>query len=65
MYPEVFAFLGNYETSSAITNEALAYMRENEASSNETAIWFLLANTDLWENWVTAEAYQNVMDAIE
>ncbi len=64
-YPEVFAFLENYTTSSAYTNQALAYMQENEVEAYEAAVWFLLENTDLWESWVTEEAYQNVLDAIQ
>jgi len=64
-YPNIFAFLENYTTSSAITNQALAYMQENDADAEETAIWFLLENTDLWSGWVTETAYQNVIDAIE
>ena len=64
-YPEVFAFLTEYTTSSAITASALAYMQENEVEADEAAIWFLLENTDLWESWVTEEAYQNVLDAIQ
>jgi glycine betaine/proline transport system substrate-binding protein len=64
-YPGVFAFLENYTTSSSITNGALAYMQENEVEADEAAIWFLLENTDLWEPWVTADAYQNVLDAIQ
>jgi len=64
-YPGVFAFLENYTTSSAITNSALAYMQENEVEADEAAIWFLLENTDLWESWVTADAYQDVLDAIQ
>lgn len=64
-YPEVFAFLENYTSSSEITNQALAYMQENDADAQETAIWFLLENTDLWRSWVTEDAYQNIIDAIE
>jgi glycine betaine/proline transport system substrate-binding protein len=64
-YPEVYAFLENYTTSSAYTNQALAYMQENEVEAYDAAVWFLLENTDLWESWVTEEAYQNVLDAIQ
>lgn len=64
-YPEVFTFLGNYNTTSAITSEALAYMQENEVEADEAAKWFLLENTDLWESWVTADAYSKIIDAIK
>lgn len=64
-YPEITAFLENYESSSALTNEGLAYMREFDAEAYDAAVYFLLEHTDLWSTWVTEEAYQNVMDAIE
>lgn len=64
-YPEVFAFLQNYESSSAITSSALAYMQENNVEAYDTAVWFLLNNQDLWKNWVTEEAFDNVIEAIE
>lgn len=64
-YPDVFLFLQNYETTSAIASEALAYMQENEVEAEEAAIWFLLNNKDLWESWVTEDAYNNILDAIE
>jgi len=64
-YPEIFAFLENYETSSQITNEALAYMRENDAEAVDAATWFLQENTDLWSEWVTEAAYQKIMDSLE
>ncbi len=64
-YPEVYAFLQNYETSSGITSSALAYMQENEVEAYDAAVWFLLENTDLWGDWVTTEAYDNIMEAIQ
>lgn len=64
-YPEVFAFLENYKTSSAIANEALAYMKENDVDASDAAIWWLLENTDFWSEWVTEDAYQRVIDSIE
>lgn len=64
-YPEIFAFLGNYNTTSAIASEALAYMQENEVEAEDAAKWFLLENTDLWESWVTADAYSKIIDAIK
>lgn len=64
-FPLIFEFLQNYQTSSEITSGALAYMQDNSAESYDTAVWFLLQNTDLWESWVTEEAYNNVIEAIE
>lgn len=64
-YPEVFAFLQNYTTSSDLTSNALAYMQENEVEADEAAAWFLLEHTELWQDWVTEDAYNNIMDAIQ
>lgn len=64
-YPEIFMFLENYETSSAIVNSALAYMQQNELQADDAAIWFLQEYTEIWEPWVTEDAYQNIMDSIQ
>jgi len=64
-YPEIKAFLANYHTSSALTNEALAYMSENNVEADQAALYFLKNNTDLWSSWVTKEAYDKVMTALD
>jgi len=64
-YPEVFAFLENYTTTSSIVNSALAYMQENDLEAEDAAIWFLQENVELWRPWVTEDAYQNILTAIE
>lgn len=64
-YPEIFAFLEKYETSSRIVNAALGYMQQNDLEADDAAIWFLQENIDLWESWVTADAYQNIIDSIQ
>lgn len=63
-FPEVADFLSNYETSSQITSEGLAYMQENEASSEETAMWWLEEEQDLWTPWVPEEVENHVLDVI-
>jgi glycine betaine/proline transport system substrate-binding protein len=63
-YPEITEFLKQYHTSSSLTSEGLAYMQANEVEAEEAAIWFLKEHEDLWKEWVTEEAYNNVMDAI-
>ncbi|MFP4077863.1 MAG: glycine betaine ABC transporter substrate-binding protein [Candidatus Izemoplasmataceae bacterium] len=64
-FPDVADFLSNYETSSDITSEALAYMREEEASPEDTAHWWLLENQDLWTEWVPDDVADDVLSAIE
>ena len=45
--PEINTFFSNYVTSSALTNSALGYMEENDATPEQAAIWFLQQN-DAW-----------------
>jgi glycine betaine/proline transport system substrate-binding protein len=61
-FPEITEFLSNYETNSELTSEALAYMEENDAEADAAAVWFMLANEDLWSPWVTDEAYDSIME---
>jgi len=61
-FPEIADFLRNYETSSAMTSAALAYMENNEVEADEAAVWFMLENEDLWSSWVSDEAYDSIMD---
>lgn len=61
-FPEVVAFLSNYETTSDLTSAALGYMQNNDVEAEAAAVWFLLENEDLWSSWVTDEAYNNIMD---
>lgn len=63
--PEVVEFLSNYETSSDLTSEALAYMQDNGASKEETAQWFLNENEDLWTSWVPEDIAEKVKAAIQ
>lgn len=64
-HPEVYAFLTNYETSSAITSQALAVMQENDGDAVIAAKWFLSEYEDLWSSWVTEEAKTNILEAIK
>ncbi len=64
--PEVVEFLKNYETSSNLTSEALAFMQENEGSTTEDAAkWFLNENEDLWADWVSEDVATKVKEAIQ
>ncbi|MCD6568204.1 MAG: ABC transporter substrate-binding protein [Dehalococcoidia bacterium] len=62
--PQVVEFLSNYETTTAMVNQVLSYMQENEASTNEAAIWFLQENEDLWTKWVSPEVAAKVKAAL-
>jgi glycine betaine/proline transport system permease protein/glycine betaine/proline transport system substrate-binding protein len=50
--PDFCTFLSNYETSSALTAQALSYIQENEASYTDAAKWFLQENDQLLDEWL-------------
>lgn len=58
--PELAEFLSKYRTSEQLTNEALAYMRENETDEENAAIWFLKNKEDIWTQWVPEDIAQKV-----
>lgn len=64
-HPEVADMLSRYETSSALTAAALAYMNDNDASVEEAAVWFLTENPDLLEAWIAdADILEKITDAL-
>ncbi|MCD6568205.1 MAG: ABC transporter substrate-binding protein [Dehalococcoidia bacterium] len=62
--PDVVEFLSNYETLTATNNAVLAYMQENEASTEEAAIYFLQEYEDVWTQWVPADVASKVKAAL-
>ena len=62
--PDVVEFLEKYETSSELTEDALKYMDENDASSDEAAIWWMNENEDIWTQWVSDEVADKVKEAL-
>ena len=62
--PEVVEFLKNYETSSEITNNALAFMQDTDADPEEAALWFLEEYEDLWTTWVPNDVAEKVNTAL-
>lgn len=63
--PEVVEFLKNYETSSDLTEEALKYMNENEASAEEAAVWWMKKHEDLWSKWVPEDVAKKVKESLK
>lgn len=63
--PEVVEFLENYETSSELTEVALAYMEEDGLSEEEAAIRWMEEHQDLWTSWLPDDIAQDVLDAME
>ena len=58
--PEMVEFLTKYETSSALTSEALAHMQETGADYTETANWFLKQHDELIEQWLNPGDAQKI-----
>lgn len=63
-FPEVVEFLENYETTLEQNNAFLAYLDENEASTKETAIWFLQEYESVWTKWVPSDIASKVKAAL-
>lgn len=64
-YPEFTEFLSNYETTSALTSEGLAYMQDTGANYQEAAIWFISENSDLISAMLPAEKWELVEAALD
>ncbi len=63
--PDVYGFLENYETSSEITNRALAFMQDTDADTQEAAMWFFEEYEDLWKSWIPSDIAEKVSTALE
>lgn len=63
--PEVFEFLSNYHTSSAITTDLLAYMKKYNATPNQAAIWFLKEYEEVWTTWIPSTISKRVKARLE
>lgn len=62
--PELAEFLSKYHTSEQLTNDALAYMMENDTDEKAAALWFLKNNEDIWTQWVPEEIAQKVKESL-
>ena len=63
--PEITAFLAKYRTSAALINEALGYMRTNNADDTKAAIRFLKTQPQLWTAWVPADVAAKVQASLK
>ena len=67
--PEVIEFLQAYDTDAAMTNAALAFYDDVDASTTEAALmeaaeWFLGEYEDVWTEWVPADVAAKVRAAL-
>lgn len=63
-YPEFAQFLSQYQTSSQLTSDALAYISENDASYEDAARWFLKEHDDLLSQWLPEDKADLVRQAL-
>lgn len=62
--PEFCEFLEKYETSSALTSEALAHMQDTGEGYDETAKWFLTEHSDFIDKWLPEDKAEDVKGAL-
>lgn len=62
--PEFCEFLSKYETSSALTSEALAHMQDTGDNYSDTAKWFLSEHSEMIEQWLPQEEAEAVRGAL-
>ena len=62
--PEIVEFLKKYETTQAMANKFLAYMRDTKANTQAAAVWFLKNYQDLWSGWVPENVAKKVKTAL-
>jgi glycine betaine/proline transport system substrate-binding protein len=62
--PDAVAFLKNYETTQAMANKFLAYMRDENEDTRAAALWFLRNYKDLWHGWVPSNVVGKVEAAL-
>lgn len=62
--PGVIVFLEAYETTNAEVSASLAFMRDNNATPEDAALWFLRENSDVWGAWVAPEVAARVTAAL-
>lgn len=58
--PELFPFLLKIRMTTEELNLGLAYMLENDAESDEAALWFLKNRQEVWLKWVPDEVAAKV-----
>jgi glycine betaine/proline transport system substrate-binding protein len=63
--PEVVELVEKYETSLEQNNDFLAYMSDNDAETEDAAIYFLQTYPDTWKAWVPEDVSQKVEAALE
>ena len=62
--PKLVQFLTAYETTAALVNEALAYMRDHNVEAKDAARHFLSKHPEIWTGWVAGDVAARVQAAL-
>ncbi len=64
--PDVVAMLRKWDFNIGIYKEVAAWQSENpDATTNDTALWWLNGNVGVWSAWVTESAADDIKAALE
>lgn len=58
--PEIAEFLSKMSFTNAQMGEVLAWQETNNASNEEAAVHFLTSYPDVWKDWLSADAQENL-----
>ncbi len=63
---DVVDMLRKWDFNIDIYKKVAAWLSDNpNADTNDAALWWLKTNTDIWTGWVTGEAAEAIMSALE
>jgi glycine betaine/proline transport system substrate-binding protein len=63
---DVVDMLRKWDFNIDIYKEVAAWLSDNaNADTNDAALWWLKTNDDIWTGWVTGEAAEAIMSALE
>ena len=63
--PAVHEYTTKASMPASVMNEVLGWGAENDATAEERAVYFLQTYQDLWTGWVTPEAADAIVSALE
>ncbi|MEV8466843.1 glycine betaine ABC transporter substrate-binding protein [Fluviibacterium sp. DFM31] len=64
-YPELHDLMSKVSFTNAQMGEILAWAEENQASSEEAAVYFLTTQSDVWSQWVNDAAREKLAALIQ
>ena len=58
--PDIAELMGKVSFEIGLLSQVLAWQEENSASAEEAAVYFLTNNSDVWSQWVNADAREKL-----